>query len=77
MEKKTIKDLKRENTLPLVQSKSLRNLRYGSEENIYLKQKPTVLINGLIPIMKYSGKVTRKFTLISPSNHQRYGTEKI
>lgn len=77
MEKKTIKDLKRENTLPLVQSKSPWNLRYGSEENTYLKQKPTVPINGQIPIMKYSVKVTRKFTLISPSNHQKYVTEKI
>lgn len=77
MEKKTIKDLKRGEYFTLSSIEEPGNFRYGSEENTYLKQKPTVPINGQIPIMKYSVKVTRKFTLISPSNHQKYGTEKI
>lgn len=77
MEKKTIKDLKRGEYFTLSSIEEPRESQVWVRGEYNLKQKPTVPINGQIPIMKYSVKVTRKFTLISPSNHQKYGTEKI
>lgn len=79
MEKKTIKDLKRGEyfTLSSIEEPRESQVWVRGEYIPEAKAYSTVPINGQIPIMKYSVKVTRKFTLISPSNHQKYGTEKI
>lgn len=52
MEKRKIKDLKRGDyfTLPLL--KSLTSLKYGSEENTFLRLNATVHTNGRTSIMK-------------------------
>lgn len=52
MEKRKIKDLKREIILPLLPLKNLTSLKYGSEENTFLRLNATVHTNGRTLIMK-------------------------
>lgn len=52
MEKRKIKDLKRGDYFTLTQLKSPTFLRYGLEENTFLRLNATVHTNGRTSIMK-------------------------